>query len=113
MKPPGAWLELSLVAAALLVGTLAVMWARQPDASCTRAVEPLRQLVLSRETDREHLATDIASADRVARRYMLSIEDPAQRHTRFVECETTLVQEIAARHGLSPERVRAGLTEAQ
>ena len=113
MKPPGAWLELSLVAAGLMVAMLAVMWAERPDASCTLSLEPPRHLVLSRETDREHLATDLAAAARTARRYMLSTTDAAQQHARLVDCEATLVQQIATRHGLSPDQLRAFPTDAE
>ena len=114
MKPSAAaWFELSSVAAGLTVVMLVVMWANRPDGSCTLSFEPPRVLVLSRETDREHLATDLASADRIARRYMLSTVDPAQQHTQFLDCEATLVRQIAARHSLSPDQVRAGPTEPQ
>jgi hypothetical protein len=107
MKPPAARFEVPLVAAGLMVATLVLMWAQRPAADCALAPEAPRRLVLTRETDREHLATDLASADRIARRYMLSTADLAQQHARFVDCEATLVQEIAAKHGLSPDRVRA------
>ena len=113
MKPPAAWFELSVVAAGLMVGMLVVMWVQRPAASCTLSLEAPRHLVLSREIDREHLATDLASADRIARRYMFSIGDPAQQHTRFVDCQATLVQQIATRHGLSPDHVRASPTDTQ
>jgi hypothetical protein len=113
MKPPAAWLELTLVAAGLTVAMLVVMWAESPAASCALSPEPPRVLVLSRETDREHLAADLASADRIARRYMRSTVTPAGQHTRFADCEAALVQQIATRHGLSPDRVRAGPTDAQ
>ena len=110
MKLPAAWLEVSLVAGGLMVGMLVVMWAQRPGPTCTLSVEAPRQLVLSRETEREHLATEIASADRIARRYMLA--EPEQ-HSRFMECEATLVREIAARHGVSPRDVRASSAAAQ
>lgn len=113
MKPRAAWFELSSVAGGLMVVMLVAMWAQRPDASCTLSLEASRILVLSRETDREHLATDLASGARIARRYMLATEDPAEQHTRSVNCEAILVQEIATRHGLSPEQVRAGLPDAQ
>jgi hypothetical protein len=113
MKPPAAWLELSLVAAALMIAMLGVMWAERPDASCTLPLDPPRQLVLSRETDREHLATDLALADRTARRYMLSTAAPAQQHARFVECEETLAGQIATRHGLPPDRVRSSTADTR
>jgi len=89
-----------------MVVMLVAMWAQRPDASCTLSVEAPRVLVLSRETDREHLATDLASAARIAQRYMRSTVNPAEQHTRFADCEATLVQQIATRHGLSPDRVR-------
>src|ERR1700694_3195713 len=113
MKQPAAWFEMSFVAAGLVVAMLALMWARQPDASCTLPIEPPRHLVLSRETDREHLATDLSSADRAAQRYMLSIADAARQHDRFVECKATLAGQIATRHGLSPDLVRASLIDAE
>ena len=110
MKGPA---ELSLVAAVLMVVMLVVMWAQRPAAaSCTLPFEAPRRLVLTRETDREHLAADLTSADRIARRSMSAIADPAQQHARFVDCEATLVQEIAVRHGLPPDQVRSGSTDA-
>jgi len=113
MKPPAAWLELSFVAAGLMVVMLVVMWVQSPAASCTLPFEAPRHLVLSRETDREHLATDMVSADRSARRYMRATADPAQQQTRFADCQAALVQQIATRHGLSPDAVRAGPTHTQ
>jgi hypothetical protein len=111
MKTP-PWLELSLAAAILLVGMLVVMWVQRPEAGCTLSLEAPRHLVLSRETDREHLAADVASAGRIARRYMLSDANPDQQHARLAGCEATLVRQIAARHGLSPDQVRASPTDA-
>jgi hypothetical protein len=113
MKTPAPWFELLLAAAGLMVVMLVMMWVERPAASCTLSFEPPRHLVLSRETDREHLATDLASADRIARRYMRSTAGPADQHTRFADCEATLVQEIGTRHGLAPDHLRADLAEAQ
>ena len=113
MKPPGAWFELLLVAAGLMVAMLVVMWVQSPAASCTLSLDAPRHLVLSRETDREHLATDLAAAYRIARRFMLSTGNPAQQHIRFVDCEVTLIQQIATRYGLSPDQVRARPTYGQ
>ena len=113
MKSHAAWSELLLVAGGLTVVMLAAMWAQRPDASCTLSLEGPRVLVLSRETDREHLATDLASAARVARRYMLSTANPAEQRTRFADCEAMLVQQIATRHGLPPDRVRNSARDAQ
>jgi hypothetical protein len=112
MKQP-AWLEMSSVAAVLIVVMLAAMWARRPDASCTPSSEPPRHLVLSRDTDREHLATDLSTADRTARRYMRSAADQTEQRTRFAECAATLVQQIATTHGLPADLVRARLTDSQ
>jgi hypothetical protein len=106
MKSHAAWYELSLVAGGLMVVMFVAMWAQRPDASCTLSMEGPRLLVLSRETDREHLATEVASAARIAHRYMLSAVNPAEQRSRFADCEATLVQQIATRHGLSPDRVR-------
>ena len=104
---PSAWFELSSVAGGLMIAMLLVMWARRPDASCSLSVEPPRHLVLSRDTDREHLATDLSSADRTARRYMRSTANPAEQQARFSECQAALVEQIAARHGLPANLVRA------
>jgi hypothetical protein len=112
MKPTGNGLELAAVPAGLLALMLVVMWIQRPDASCTPSVEASRLLVLGRATDREHLAADLASADRIARRYMLSTDDRDQQRARLVECEATLVHEIAVRHGLSPDQVRANPVDA-
>ena len=113
MKLQGAWFEMSSVAAALMIVMLLAMWARRPDASCTLQIEPARHLVLSRDTDREHLATELSSADRTARRYMLAAADQSEQQTRFAECAATLVQQIATRHSLPPDLVRAGLPDGQ
>jgi hypothetical protein len=103
---------MSSVAVVLLGVMLLAMWAGRPDASCTRSSEPARHLVLSRATDREHLATDLSSADRIARRYARPAVDESERRTRFAECAATLVQQIATTHGLPPDAVRAGLTDS-
>ena len=113
MKSSAPWIELSSIAAALTIGMLVLMWAQSTGTRCALAFEAPQQLVLSREIDREHLATDLASADRIARRYVLSIVNPAEQQTRFLECEATLVQQIATRHRLSPEQVRVSATDTQ
>jgi hypothetical protein len=106
MKTRGPLFEVSCAAAALMVGMLLVMWAQRPSAGCTLSPEAPRRLVLSRETDDEHLTADLASVDRIARRYARSTPNDDQRHRRFVECEATLVQQIATRHHLSPDHLR-------
>ena len=113
MRTPPAWFEPVFVGAALIAGMLVVMWASSPGANCSLPPDVPRQLVLSRETDREHVSTDFASAGRAARRYMLSTGEAVERHPRFTDCEATLVQQIADRHGLTPDQVRAsGLDDA-
>ena len=107
-QPRGVGLELSAVAVALMIIMMVVLWIERPGKDCVWPVEASSILVLSRETDREHLATDIASADRIARRYMLSTDDRDQEQARFIECEATLVQAIATSHSVSTAEVRAG-----
>jgi len=113
MKQPTVFFEMSSVAVVLLTAMLIAMWAGRPDASCTLSSEPPRHLVLSRATDREHLATDLSSADRTARRYMRSAEDESEQRTRFTECEATLVQQIATTHGLPLDVVRGLVIDDQ
>ena len=113
MKSHASWYELSVIAGGLMIVMFVAMWAQRPDENCNLSLEGTRVLVLSRETDREHLATDLASAARLARRYMRSTVDPAEQQTRFADCEARLIQQIAARHGLSPESVRTSATDAQ
>jgi hypothetical protein len=107
MKPPVARFEVSCAAAALLVGMLLVMWGQHPSSACTLSSEAHRRLVLTRETDREHLARDVASVDRIARRYTASIPGDDQQHTRFLDCEARLIQQIATKHGVPPDQLRA------
>jgi hypothetical protein len=102
-----AWFDVSCGAAALMGGMLLVMWAQRPSSSCTLAPEALQRLVLSRETDREHLTRDLASAARIARRYTASTSSDAQQHSRLLECQATLIQQIATRHGVPPNRLQA------
>jgi hypothetical protein len=113
MKSHASWYELSVIAGGLMIVMFVAMWAQRPDESCTLSLEGTRVLVLSRETDREHLATDLASAARLARRYMRSTVDPAEQQTRFADCEARLIQQIATRHGLSPDNVRTSATDAR
>ena len=102
MKPHAAWFEVACTAAALLVAMLLVMWTQSPASGCALSFEAPRPLVLSRETDREHLARDLASAERVARRYTASTPRDAQQHGRFLACEATLVRQIGTMHDIPP-----------
>jgi hypothetical protein len=74
---------------------------------CTLSAEAPRRLVLSRETDREHLARDLASIVGIARRYMAATPSDDQQHRRFLDCEAALIEQIATRHGVAPDQLRA------
>jgi len=113
MKAP-AWLELPAFAALLLAVMIVVMWAQRPGNTCALRPEASRRLVLSRQVDREHLEADLATVDRVARRYVrASSTDAAEQQTRFLECEATLIERLATTHGLSPERIRSAPADIQ
>jgi hypothetical protein len=100
-------LELSAAAALLLVGMLLVMWTQQTSSSrCVLAPDAPRHLVWNRDTDREHLMNDIASADRIAKRYAASTPSAADPDTRFLECQATLIQQVANVHGMPLDRLR-------
>ena len=113
LKPFAAGFELSWVAAGLMIAMLAVMWAERPGTDCARPLEPKTALVLGRLVDREHLATDLASVDRIAERYSRSVHDRDRQRVRFADCEATLVQQIAATHGLERAQVREIVTVGQ
>ena len=103
---------MSWIAAGLMMAMLVAMWAESPGTACALSLEPGTVLVLSRQVDREHLATDLASVGRIARRYSLarrysrSADDRDQQRRRFAECEASLVRQIASRHSL--ERSQLG-----
>jgi len=107
MKRHAAWFDVSCAAAALLVGMLLVMWAQRPFPSCSMSPEAPQRLVLSREVDREHLAADLASVGRVARRYADSTPTDDPQHVRFLDCEARLLQQVATRHGVPRDQLRA------
>ena len=99
-------LELSAAAALLLVGMLLVMWTQRTSSLCVLAPDAPRRLVWNRDTDREHLMNDIASADRIATRYAASTPSAADPDTRFLECQATLIQQVANMHGMPLDRLR-------
>jgi hypothetical protein len=107
MKSHTALFEVSCTAAALMVGMLLVMWAQRPSSGCTLPPEAPRRLVLTRETDREHLARDLASVGRIARRSTASKRGDDQQHR--LECEATLLQQIATWHGVPTDQWRASV----
>jgi hypothetical protein len=107
MKPHAAWFDVSCAAAALLLGMLLVMWGQRSSSACTLSSEAPRRLVLSRETDREHLTRELASVERIARRYTASSPGDDRHHTRLLDCEAMLIKQIATRHGVPPDQLRA------
>ena len=113
MKAAG-WLELRVFAALLLAVMILVMWAQRAGTVCALRPEASRHLVLAREVDREHLEADLASVDRVARRYVqASSADAAEQQTRILECEATLIERLATTHGLPRERIRSAPADSQ
>jgi hypothetical protein len=106
IKPFAAAFELSWLALGLMIAMLVVMWAESPGTACALSPEPRTVLVLSRQTDREHLASDLASVGRIAERYSRAGEAADQQRGRFDECEAALVRQIAFRH--SVERSHLG-----
>ena len=96
-----------------MIAMLAVMWAERPGTDRARPLEPKTALVLSRPVDREHLATDLASVDRIAGRYSRSADDRDRLRVRFADCKATLVQQIAATHCLERHQVREIATVGQ
>ena len=102
---PAPWIEVSAAAGVLIVGMLFAMWARQPPSGCARSSETPRRLELSWDTDREHLSNDLASADRIARRYAAS-SSAGDQQTLVLECRDTLLEQIAITHGVPLGQLR-------
>jgi hypothetical protein len=102
---PAPWIEVSAAAGVLMAVMFLAMWARQPPSGCARLSEMPRHLELSWDTDREHLSNDLASADRVARRYAASSRADDQA-TLFLECHDTLLAQIATTHGVPLDQLR-------
>jgi hypothetical protein len=109
---PPTWVKISFGTVALLGAMLLVMWAQHGPVTCALSLEASRRLHLNREVDREHLAADGASAARAARRYTSGTAGEEQQR-RFVECEEVLVSEIASRHSVSVDQVRAATGHGQ
>jgi hypothetical protein len=107
------WFKASFGGAALLGALLLVVWAQHGAGSaCALSFDFARPLRLDRPVDREHLAADAASVVRAARRYAAGSAGE-ERQRRFLECEDVLVSEIAARHAVSADQVRAAARYGQ
>jgi hypothetical protein len=109
-----SWRGPAQFAGAALVLTVAAMWAAQPPAGCTMPPEPRRHLNLDRTVDREHLATDLAESERVARRYAAQPGPTASGgtvapaiHLDAESCRAGLVRQIMATHDVTPAQVLA------
>jgi hypothetical protein len=91
MKIP-PWLEMSALAGALIVAMLIAMWVQRPSSTCALSPDVPRRLVLSRETDREHLTSDVDSAARIARRYASAASSDENPDSLFLDCRNTLLR---------------------
>lgn len=90
-----------------LVGVMFVaMWADRAPSNCTLRPEAARPLNLTRVLDREHLARELAEVERVSRRVAGPPTASAGEQVQFDRCEAALLQELQARHGLSPDDLR-------
>jgi hypothetical protein len=94
-----------LFAAVLLAVMFLAMWAQRPTPTCMMPPEAPRQLILSRDVDREHLSRDRAVASRIELRYRASIPESAQQQSRLDACEATLVRQIVTTHGVTAGQV--------
>ncbi len=112
--------ETVTVAGAALIVTILVMWATRPPPTCAMAPEPHRHVDLERGVDREHLATDVREAARIARRYAAHIaatqgeggSPPATPAFNDVaeRCQTSLSRQLMDAHDVSLDQVREAMS---
>jgi hypothetical protein len=102
---PAPWIELSAAGAGLIAVMFFAMWARAAPPVCARFPETPRRVELSWDVDREHLANDLAAADRIARRYAAASPHADGRQALFLECHDSLLQQIASTHGVSLQQL--------
>ena len=108
--------ETATVAGAALIVTILVMWATRPPPACAMAPEPHRHLDLERGVDREHLATDVREAARIARRHAAHIaateadggSPPATPAFNDVaeRCQASLSRHLMDAHDVTLDQVR-------
>jgi hypothetical protein len=96
-----SWRGPAQFAGAALILTVVAMWAAQPPSGCAMRSEPRRHLNLDRTVDREHLATDLAEVERIARRSSTRPEGNGET------CHAELVRQIMATHQVTPAQVFA------
>jgi hypothetical protein len=96
-----SWRGPAQFAGAALVLTVVAMWATQPAAGCAMRSESRRHLNLDRIVDREHLATDLAESERIARRYSTQPGGDSE------SCHAELVRQIMTTHEVTTAQVLA------
>jgi hypothetical protein len=81
--------------------------------------EPHRHLNLDRTVDREHLATDLAESERIARRSSAQPEPTASGgtdepavHADAESCHAGLIRQIMTTHDVSAAQVLAATSRA-
>jgi hypothetical protein len=104
MKQLAARLDLLASIAILMAVMLLAMWAQRPTETCTMPREAARQLILTRDIDREHLSRDRMEAGRIERRYTAS--QARSSEPKLDTCEARLAREITAMHGVTSEQAR-------
>jgi hypothetical protein len=91
--------ELATSVGVALVVTLLALWAAGPAAACVMAAEPHVRLNLGRIVDREHLATDVRTIARIARR---GTSDGAAE-----KCEGELNGQLMTAHDVTAAEIRS------
>jgi hypothetical protein len=106
MKYLARRLDVVAAVATLTAAMLLVMWASHPAVTCTMPHEAVRQLILTRDVDREHLSRDRLEATRIARLYTASQAGSPEHQHDVDACEATLAREIVAMHGVTADQAR-------
>jgi hypothetical protein len=106
MRALAARLDVVATVAILMVAMLLVMWASHPTVTCSMPHEAVRQLILTRDIDREHLSRDRLEAERIARLYTASQAGSPEHQGDVDACEATLAREIVATHGVTADQAR-------
>ncbi|MEO8259511.1 MAG: hypothetical protein ABI868_19345 [Acidobacteriota bacterium] len=110
-----SWRGPAQFAGVTLIMTVLAMWAARPPAGCALPPEPRRHLDLERTVDREHLVTDLAASERVARRWTPPLETSTASGAAAEPgfdldaegCHARLVRQIMTTHDVTPAQVQA------